>query len=112
MKNTIMIKDEDVFQKVITKGSWYGGNFLSVYVLQNNKDFNMIGLGVGKKAGKAVQRNHVKRLIKEAYKELEPETKSGFYIVFVWKSKAEYEEVSFNGIKEDLLKTFKKAGLI
>ena len=52
LRNTIMIKDETVFQRVITKGSWYGGNFLSVYVLPNNKDINMIGLGIGKKVGK------------------------------------------------------------
>ncbi len=112
MKNTIMIKDEKLFQKTITKGSWQGGDFLSVYVLPNNKDFNMIGLGIGKKVGKAVKRNHVKRLIKEAYRELEDNLKLGFYIVFVWKSKAKFEEVDFFKIKQDLIKTFNKAGLI
>ena len=107
-----MIKDENIFQKVISKGSWYGGNFLSVYVLPNNKDCNMIGLGIGKKVGKAVRRNYIKRLIKESYRELEEGIKFGYYIVFVWKSKAEFEDADFAKIKDDLIKTFNKAGLL
>jgi len=112
MKNTVSIKNELVFQRVITKGNWYGGDFLSVYVLPNNKDFNEIGLGIGKKVGKAYKRNKVKRWIKASYTLLESNMKFGFYIVFVWKSKAEYDNVDFASIDRDLNKTFKKAGII
>ena len=112
MINTISIKDEKIFQKVITKGTWYGGDFLSVYILKNNDNTNMIGLGIGKKVGKAYKRNKIKRLIKESYTLLEENLQIGYYIVFVWKNKAEYDKVTFDGIKNDLIKTFTKAGLL
>ncbi len=112
MKNTISIKDEQIFQRVITKGQWYGGDFLSVYVLPSNEDNNQIGLGIGKKVGKAYKRNKVKRWIRESYTKLENNMQFGYYIVFVWKNKALYEDADFIGIDSDLKKTLKKAGII
>ena len=112
MINTTSIKDEKVFQKVMNKGSWYGGDFLSLYILPFEEDENKIGLAIGKKVGKAYKRNKVKRLIKEAYTIIESDLKHGYYIVFVWKSTAIYDNVSFDGIKSDLVKNFKKAGLL
>ena len=112
MINTFSIKDSKDFQKVINKGKWLGGDYLSTYVLQNNTDTNYIGLAIGKKAGKAYKRNRIKRLIKESYTNLESSIKGGYSIVFVWKIKAKYEEISFDGINSDLKKAFKKAGIM
>ncbi len=112
MKNTKAIKENDVFNKVINKGKWFGGDFLSCYILQNNKDYNELGIAISKKAGKAYQRNHIKRLIKESYTLFEKDLQLGFYIVFVWKTKAVYDNVSFEKINQDLEKMFNKAGLM
>ncbi len=112
MVNTKSIKDDDLFQKVLNKGKWYGGNYICMYVLKNNLTINQIGLAIGKKVGKAYRRNHVKRLIKESYTHLESSLDTGFDIVFVWKSKAEYEECSFDEINQDIVKMFNKAGLV
>ena len=112
MKHTLSIKDNEMFNKVMNNGSWYGGDFLCTYILPNNADYNMIGLAIGKKVGKAFKRNKVKRWIKASYMRLENNMKLGFNIIFVWKSKAEYDNVDFNEIDKDINKMFSKAGLI
>ena len=43
---------------------------------------------------------------------LENEIQFGYYIVFVWKSKADYDNVTYDAIENDLVKVFKKAGLL
>ena len=112
MINTVSIKDSKDFQRVINKGKWFGGDYLSTYILQNGDKSNYIGLAIGKKAGKAYRRNRIKRLIKAGYTELESSLKSGYSMVFVWKIKAKYEEISYEGIYNDLKKAFKKAGIL
>ncbi len=112
MKCTVSIKENEVFTKVMNKGNWFGGDFLSCYILPNNKDFNELGLAISKKVGKAFKRNHLKRLIRQSYTLLESSLNIGFYIVFVWKSKANYDDVNFDVIDKDLNKIFSKAGLI
>ena len=112
MINTFSIKDSKDFQKVINKGKWFGGDYLSTYFLQNGDKSNYIGLAIGKKAGKAYKRNRIKRLIKASYTELENRIKHGYSIVFIWKIKAKYEEISYDGIYKDLKKAFKKAGIL
>ena len=49
----------------MNKGTWYGGDFLSVFILKNSQEGNQIGLAIGKKVGKAFKRNRLKRLIKD-----------------------------------------------
>ena len=112
MLNTFSIKDPKLFERIIKSGNWFGGNFLSIYILKSNNTFNQIGLGIGKKVGKAYKRNYVKRLIREAYTKLEGNIKYGYNIVFVWKTKALVENVSLDGISRDLSRAFKKAELI
>jgi len=111
MINTITIKSPFEFQKVINKGQWYGSNFFSIYILPNKEKYNKIGLGIGKKVGKANKRNRVKRLIREAYKEIEIENKLnyGYNIVFIWKSKAKFEDLTFEKTKNDIDRVFNKA---
>ena len=112
MINTYSIKDKNLFQKVLSKGKWFSGDYICIYVLENGLNVNQIGLAIGKKLGKAYKRNHIKRLIKESYRTLESTMNYGFDVVFVWKSKANYDDCSFEYIKQDVIKTFKKAGII
>ncbi len=116
MKNTLSLKDSKLFQKAINKGVWYGGNLISTYILSNSskKDSgNYIGLAVGKKAGKATRRNRVKRVIRAAYSNLEAEINSdGNIFLFVWRAKACFDDLTYDAIKRDIERAFKKAGLL
>lgn len=112
MRKTFSLKEPKEFQKVLKKGNWYGGNLISIYILSNNLNKNLIGLAIGKKVGKATKRNRVKRVIRAAYKSFENNINLGYTIIFVWRSKAEYENLNYEVIRKDIEKSFVKAGLL
>lgn len=112
MKKTFSLKESKEFQKVMKKGVWYGGELVSIYILPNKTNLNFLGLAIGKKVGKATKRNRVKRVIKAVYLNLENHIKSGFNIIFVWRAKAKFEDLSFQCIKRDLERAFKKAEIL
>ena len=112
MKKTLSLKEPKEFQKTLKKGTWYGGNLISTYILSNNRDNNFLGLAIGKKVGKATKRNRVKRIIRAAYLNLEENLAAGYTIVVVWRAKAKFEDLTFEIMKRDLERAFDKAGLI
>ena len=95
MKNTIMLKKSYEFKNVFAKGFCAKGKIINVFVRKNNKNFNKIGIAVSKKAGKSVKRNKIKRLIRENYKMLETQLKTGYNIVFLWKKNADFENFDY-----------------
>lgn len=115
MKKTLSLKEPKEFQRALKKGTWYGGNLISTYILSNNTEntnVNYIGLAIGKKVGKATKRNKVKRVIRAAYLSLEKNLDKGYIFVFVWRAKAKFEDLTFLNIKKDLEKSFNKAGIL
>ena len=112
MKKTKMLKKNYEFRKVLTKGKYYSGNNIEAFISKNNnKNFNFLGLAISTKVGKAVRRNNIKRLIRENYKVLEPEIKSGNSIVFMWKKKSNIENATYHNIEEDMNIIFEKSNL-
>ena len=108
----VVIKENTEFQKVLKSGKWFGAECLVIYVLPNYREENRIGVAVGKKAGKSVVRNRLKRLIREAYRLIEEQLESGFDIVIVWKSSANIDNVNFDVVQKSLLKCLNKANLM
>ena len=99
------------FKNVLTRGNFYIGKQISVYVLKNNKKTNVIGVAVSTKRCGAVQRNRIKRLIRENYKLLKNNLKQGYDIVFLWNKKKEAKEANYYIINDDMIKILKKADL-
>jgi ribonuclease P protein component len=76
------------FQRVrALKQSW-AHPLLVLYVAPNNLDVTRVGISVTKRLGKAVERNRVKRLIREAIRSLLPVTAPGRDLVFVARGAA------------------------
>lgn len=112
MKRTIMLKKNYQFKDVLSKGKFFSGKQIIVYIKKNNKNINRIGLAISVKIAKAVKRNKIKRIIKENYKEMEKNLKKGYDIVFLWKKKINPKEVNFYKVKNDFINIFDKANII
>lgn len=111
MKKTKMLKKNYEFKRVLSKGKYYTGKNIEIFIQKNNKHYNLIGLAISVKTAKAVKRNHIKRLIRENYKIIEDEIKTGYNIVFLWKKKSDPKKVTFLNIKSDIIYIFSKANL-
>lgn len=106
MLKTDTLKKNYEFKNVLTKGKYYNGNYIDIYIKKNNKKINYIGIAVSVKVGKAVKRNKIKRLIRENYRLLEKDISVGYDIIFLWKKNKNISEANFFTIKKDIIKTF------
>lgn len=109
---TIMLKKNYEFQKVFAKKNYYGGKYLEMFVIDNNKQSNYMGIAISKKIANSVQRNKIKRLIRENYRQIEEKIVRGKTYVILWKKKANLENATYYNVKEDIDRIFKKANLI
>lgn len=109
MKKTKMLKKNYEFKNVLSKGKYFSGKNIEAFIKDNNKIYNLLGLAISVKVSKAVGRNRIKRLIRENYKLLESEIKSGKSIVFLWKKNIDVKNATFENIGADMNYIFDKA---
>lgn len=113
MKKTKMLKKNYEFKNVLSKGKYYSGQCIEAFIKSNNSEKqNLLGIAIGVKIAKATKRNHIKRLIRENYKDCENSLKTGNSIVFLWKKKVETEKATYENIKKDMEKIFDKAEIL
>ena len=84
MRNTVSINRNGDFRRMYRKNGVVGPVLVS-YFSKNRCGYNRVGITASKKTGKAHDRNRAKRVIREAYRLLEPLicTANGWDIVFV-----------------------------
>lgn len=114
MKNTVMIKENRIFKNVLKNGKYIKGKYLNIHIINNKiDDFNNNGLGicVSKKNGNSVQRNKLKRWIREIYKLEENKLKKEILIIILVKKNVNFINVDFCKIKDDIINLFQKLEL-
>lgn len=91
MKYTKTLKHNHLFKRLYHKGNSQVTPFLAVYILKNQnksaQEMNLLGITVGTKLGGAVQRNRVRRKIREIYRLHEEQLKPGYLIVIVARNR-------------------------
>lgn len=112
MKKIKTLKKNYEFQNVLSKGKFYIGRQITIYITKNKENSNIIGIAISNKTCNAVKRNRIKRLIRENYKLIKDNLKTGYNIVFLWNKRDTVENAKFNIIKEDMCKLLKKAELL
>lgn len=92
MFHTTTLTMNKEFRRAYYRGRAFTTPVVVVYAIKNHKGINRIGLTATKKIGKAVQRNRARRIIREAYRLIEPEFPVGWDFVFVARAKTVYSK--------------------
>jgi len=98
------------FQRAYQKGNKYWNRYFVIYVFHNHFNNLRLGITVSKKVGKSVQRNRVKRLIRESFRQLRPRIKTEYDIVVVGRTPA--RRLTCQEAKDGLFHLFRKAFIL
>ena len=82
----VRIKKTREFNRVYARGKRARGRLFLVVLMPNRTELTRVGLSVGKKVGGAVRRNRIKRMLREAFRQVRPELPTGLDIVLVAES--------------------------
>lgn len=106
---TVPIKENRDFKRIYAKGKSCVGRCVVVYLLRNRLGYNRMGITVSKKLGGAVQRNRVKRIIREAYRQMESGIAQGYDFVIVSRSRS--VKAKMQDIRAELSRVLQGAGI-
>lgn len=104
------IKERDSFRKVISSGSFKVKETLVLYYRQNSEEFSRYGFMVPKRAGKAHDRNRIRRWLSEALRGISHQIPTGFDIVIMVRDKM--DDATFWTVKRDLQFLLKQSRLL
>ncbi|MBQ8135105.1 MAG: ribonuclease P protein component [Clostridia bacterium] len=110
MGEIITLKRNNDFRRLYSRGRSYTSSVLVTYVMRNRCGNVRIGITTSKKIGKAVMRNRSRRIIREAYRALSEEVRTGYDLVFVARGKTPY--VKTGDILRAMRKELKEAGVL
>lgn len=55
MKKTVMIKKNYEFKRLFSKGKFFYGNYIHMYIKKSNKNYNKLGIAVSKNKEKLLK---------------------------------------------------------
>ena len=109
MKFSKSLKLNHIFRRLYHTNGQANGN-LVLYARKNNTATNRVGVTVGKKLGKAVIRNRVRRRLREIYRLNEHRFTPGWDIVVVARSRS--IGADFGKLTHSYLSLAEKAGIL
>ena len=106
----LTLRKQSDFSRVYKQGKSKGGRFAVILYRRNGLKFTRTAFVASKKVGNSVQRNRARRLMRAAYRAVEPNVKKGYDIIFVARA-------AINGCKEpeverQLKKSLESAGIL
>jgi ribonuclease P protein component len=110
MEKKHRLRDSEQFQRVKKEGRSWSHPLLVLCVLPNDLDYSRFGFSVSKRVGKAVVRNRVKRLLREAVRLRRALIPPGQDLVFIARSPI--KEVDFQEVNRSVEELLRQASLL
>jgi ribonuclease P protein component len=110
MRRKYRLQRNSDFQQVRQQGKFYASSFMVLAFLRNELDHSRFGFSVNKRLGKAVQRNKIKRRMREAVRLQIPHIKPGFDVVVI--ARQPICDASYTQIEQSLQYLLKKSKLV
>lgn len=110
MKFTTSLKKNHEFKRLYSKGKSAASQCVVVYCRKNYLPGNRFGVTVSTKLGGAVQRNRIRRRLKEIYRLNESKLTAGYDIVLVARMRSRTAE--FAELNSSVLSLLKKLGIL
>lgn len=104
------LRSSPEFERVYKNGKKYWNRNFVLYTLHHGNEPLKIGLTVSKKVGKSVQRNRVKRLIRETIRLWQDVIEQSYDLVVVAQNSA--AGLDFYQTQQSLLHLLKRAGIL
>ena len=110
MDQMVSLNKNHEFRRAYAKGKNYVSPVVVLYVLKNRRGLLRVGITTSKKIGNAVHRNRARRVIREAFRQVMPEVRPGYDLVFVARGRTPY--VKSTEICRHMEQQLKAAGLM
>jgi len=105
LKFTTPLKKNHEFKRLYNKGKSAASPCAVVYCRRNGKPENRLGITVSTKLGGAVQRNRIRRRLKEVYRLNEERFHTGYDIVLIARMRSRY--VRFSELEASVMSLFR-----
>ena len=109
MEFSCSLKKNSDFAVVYQNGTSKANRYLVMYIRENTRMENRLGISVSKKVGNSVVRHRITRLIREAYRLNEKYFQKGLDLVVIARPSA--RSLSFAGMEEALLHLSRISGI-
>ncbi len=113
MRKLNTLKKNYEFKRVLNHGEYYYGKYIQFFIIKNKQNINRMGIAINSRIASAVERNNIKRLIRENYRILiRNNILKGYDFVFIWNKNKNPKEANYYIIREDIKNIFKRTGIL
>ena len=89
------------FKDILAFGFRLDDNMLTVYMAENKCGYSRLGISIGKSYGNAVKRNHLKRLVREVFRQNQKQIPGNYdYLILI---KKKIKNPTFEQVKDSFL---------
>jgi ribonuclease P protein component len=110
LKFTTSLNKNHEFRRLYNRGKSAGSLYVVIYSRKNGSASNRLGITVSKKIGGAVQRNKVRRRLKEIYRLNEVNLNKGYDVVIV--ARVNSKTAKYSELEASVISILKRLGIL